>query len=70
MKGLQDLVTYGKILSAGFLVGGYTFFGVLVARRLIARGYPSWLNLLLPSFMAVFGLIQGWLFVREVVRKK
>lgn len=70
MKGIDDLIVYGKILSTGILIGGYAFLGVLGARYLVKAGYPEWLNVALPLLTTVFGIYQGWMFIRETLRKK
>jgi len=61
---------FGKIISTGFLIGGYVFLGVYIARRLVASGYPNWLNADLAAVLALFGLAQGWFLIREIMRKK
>ncbi|GAB1400045.1 hypothetical protein MASR1M66_14990 [Aminivibrio sp.] len=33
MKGMDDLLLYGKILSTAFLMGGYIFFGLLAGKN-------------------------------------
>ncbi|TDY56674.1 hypothetical protein C8D99_11830 [Aminivibrio pyruvatiphilus] len=70
MDKFKDVVMFGKIISTGFLIGGYVFLGVYLARRLVASGYPSWINAALPAALALFGLGQGWFLVREIMRKK
>ncbi|MBL3538692.1 hypothetical protein [Aminivibrio sp.] len=70
MDKFKDVVMFGKIISAGFLIGGYVFLGVYIARRLVVSGYPMWLNVALPVILALFGLWQGWFLIREIMRKK
>lgn len=70
MDKFKDVVMFGKIISTGFLIGGYVFLGVYIARKLVASGYPLWLNAALPAILALFGLAQGWFLVREIMRKK
>jgi uncharacterized protein YneF (UPF0154 family) len=70
MDKFKDVVMFGKIISTGFLIGGYVFLGVYIARKLVLSGYPTWLNAALPALLALFGLGQGWFLVREYMRKK
>lgn len=70
MRGIDDLILYGKVISTAFLIGGYTFFGLLAGKKLSSLGYPEWLEGALPLIMAAVGLWQGWLFLRNVLRKK
>ena len=70
MKGMSDLLLYGKIMSTAFLIGGYMFFGLLAGKKLSSMGYPEWLEMALPLLMAAVGLWQGWLYLRNILRKK
>lgn len=68
-KGVQDLVSFGRIVSAALLICGYVVFGVLIGRKLVEKGYPHWMLLLCASAGAVFGLWQGWLMIKGIIKK-
>lgn len=69
MKRWEDVVIFGKIISVGLLIGGYVFFGVLIARKLAGLGFPPWVIVAIPLLGALFGLQQGWFMVRGIIRK-
>jgi lipid-binding SYLF domain-containing protein len=62
-SGLRGIAIFGRVLSAGFLIGGYAFLGVRFARWLEARGYSLLTVALTPIVVTLFGLWQGWLFI-------
>lgn len=68
-KTLKDIVLFGRVLSVGLLVGGYVFFGVYVSGWMEARGWAPLAVALTPVAMTLFGLWQGWLFLRQIGKK-
>lgn len=68
-KGMQDLMTFGRVISAAILVCGYLLLGVFLGRQLIQRGFPQWVAVILFFVAAFFGLWQGWIFVRVVWKR-
>ena len=65
----KDIVLFGRVISAGLVVAGYTFAGGYIARWLETKGYSSaWTWLVLPG-TALFGLWQGWLFLSGIAKR-
>jgi hypothetical protein len=65
----RDAILFGRVLSAGLLVGGYVFGGVYIARWMENRGFNSALTAAVPVAVAFFGLWQGWLFLSQIGKK-
>lgn len=68
-QNLKDLALFGRVLSTGLVVAGYTFFGVYLSRWLEGRNWPDWLVAVTPAACAVFGIWQGWLFLSRAVKR-
>lgn len=68
-KGLEDLMVFGRVISAAILVCGYLLLGVYLGRQLVQRGFPEWVAVVLFFVAAFFGLWQGWVFVRTIWRR-
>lgn len=69
LKGIHDVMMFGKVLSAGLLVAGYAFLSVWLSNWLNENGWP-----LLVSFIAIpiitgFGMWQAWLFITKTRKK-
>lgn len=62
---LKDVILFGRVLSAGLLIGGYVFLGVYASGWLSRNGYPLAVVVLAPIAVTLFGLWQGWLFLRQ-----
>ncbi len=62
---LKDMILFGRVLSTGLLIGGYVFLGACVSGWLKNNGYPRPLVVLAPIAITLFGLWQGWLFLRQ-----
>lgn len=71
MKGrwLHEVIIFTKIISSGFLVGGFAFMGILIARKLVQSGWPLWVNVVLPVVFTLFGLQQGWLLIKNILNR-
>ena len=68
-KTLKDVVLFGRVLSTGLLVGGYVFLGVYLSSWLEGKGWPRLLVALTPVAVTLFGLWQGWLFLKQFGKK-
>ena len=68
-QSLQDLMAFGRVVSAAILICGYILLGVYLGRQLIGKGYPHWWAITLFFAAAFFGLWQGWIFVRPLWKK-
>ena len=68
-KDWRDVILFGRVLSAGLLVGGYVFGGVFIARWMEKKGFAPALVAAAPLVAAFFGLWQGWLFLSQIRRK-
>ena len=64
-KTLKDFIIFGRVLSVGFLIGGYVFAGVIFSRWMEGKGYAPLLVALTPVVVTLFGLWQGWLFITQ-----
>lgn len=69
-QSLQDLVAFGRIVSGALLICGYVVLGVYLGRQLVGRGWPDWSAVVLFCAAAIFGLWQGWIFVRPLWKKE
>ncbi|MDR3265223.1 MAG: hypothetical protein LBT15_04330 [Synergistaceae bacterium] len=67
-SSLRDIVLFGRVVSVGFLIGGYAVAGVYIAQWMKDREYPPLLVGLTPIIVGIFGIWQGWLCVRGVIR--
>jgi hypothetical protein len=65
-KDWRDIALFGRVLSVGFLIGGYVFGGVYIARWMKDRGFGPALVAVTPVAVAFFGLWQGWLFLSQI----
>lgn len=65
-KNFKDVALFGRVLSTGVLIAGYAFGGVYIARWLEGKGFPSLLVTLTPFLVALFGLWQGWLYIKQI----
>ncbi|MDR3230551.1 MAG: hypothetical protein LBT65_03855 [Synergistaceae bacterium] len=61
----SDVVLFGRVVSAGLLIGGYAFAGVYIAQWMKSRGYTALVVGLTPFVVGIFGIWQGWLYVRQ-----
>lgn len=68
-QNLSEIIFFGKILSAGLVVAGYIFLGVWLSNWLVKNGWSFVISLLAIVFTTVFGIWQGWLFVRTEIKK-
>lgn len=66
-KNLREVMLFGKILSAGLVIAGYVFLGVWLCNWLIAEGFSVSVALIAVLVIIIFGLRQGWLFMREKI---
>ena len=65
----RDFALFGRIVSTGLLIGGYTIAGVYLARWMEGKDYPPLVVKLTPLVVVVFALWQGWLFVSQIGSK-
>ena len=65
MKNLKDLIVFGKIISVGLVIAGYTFLGAWLAGWLKANDYSNWLALAALAAGVLMGLWQGWLVLTK-----
>ncbi|HPI97680.1 MAG TPA: hypothetical protein PLV56_02960 [Synergistales bacterium] len=64
-KGWSDLLAYGKVVSTALLICGYIVLGFMVGQKLVNKGYPSWITIVLSVCGAFFGIWQGWIWLRS-----
>ncbi|HCA40346.1 MAG TPA: hypothetical protein DEP01_01765 [Aminobacterium sp.] len=69
MKGLEDLLLFGKVISTALLIAGYIFLGYWIGRWLFSRGYPDTVIIGCTLLGAIIGLWQGWLYLKQIWRK-
>ena len=69
MKGLHDIVMFGKVLSAGLVIAGYAFLGVWLSNWLSENGWPLLVSLCAMPLVTAFGMWQGWLFLTKGRKK-
>ncbi len=70
LKGIDDVVMFAKVLSAGLVVAGYAFLGVWLSNWLNRNGWPLLLSLCAIPIVTGFGMWQGWLFLTKSKKKK
>ena len=68
-KRLKDLIIFTKIISTGFLVGGFALMGLLIGKKLVDSGWPPWVNFAAPLIFTLFGLHQGWVVIKSILNK-
>ena len=69
LKNLHEFIIFGKVLSAGLVVGGYAFLGVWVSDWLIDNGWNKFVALMSIPVIMIFGMWQGYLFLTKGRRK-
>ena len=65
VKGLRDVLMFGRVLSAGLVVAGYAFLGVWLSNWLAAEGWNVLVAMMAVPVVAAFGMWQGWLFLTK-----
>ena len=70
LKGLRDVMAFGKVLSAGIVVAGYAFLGVWLSNWLAENGWPLLISLCAVPVVTAFGMWQGWLFLTKTGKNK
>lgn len=70
VKGLRDVLMFGRVLSAGLVVAGYVFLGVWLSDWLAKNGWPLIVAMMAVPVVAVFGMWQGWLFLTKWRKKQ
>lgn len=69
LKGIHDVMMFGKVLSAGLLVAGYAFLSVWLSNWLNENGWPLLVSLLAIPIVTGFGMWQAWLFITKTRKK-
>ena len=69
LKGINDVIMFGKVLSAGLLAAGYAFLSVWLSNWLNENGYSLLLSLSVIPIVTGFGMWQAWLFITKVRKK-
>lgn len=64
-NNLKDFVAFGKIISVGLVIAGYTFLGAWLSGWLTANNYSKWLSLAALVAGVLMGLWQGWLVLTK-----
>ena len=67
-NGIKDIALFGRVISAGLVVAGYTWLGAWGYGWLEAHEYPSWLSFAALPAGAAFGLWQGWELIRRSLK--
>ena len=70
LKGLREVMMFGRVLSAGLVVAGYVFLGVWLSDWLAKNGWPVLAALCAVPVVAGFGMWQGWLFLTKGRKKQ
>ncbi len=65
IKGMHDVMMFGRVLSAGLVVAGYAFLGVWVSQWLAEKGVNTLASLCAVPVITAFGMWQGWLFLTK-----
>lgn len=69
LKGIHDVMMFGKVLSAGLLVAGYAFLSVWLSNWLNENGWPLLISLIAIPIVTGFGMWQAWLFITKTRKK-
>ena len=64
-KNFSGLFLFGKILSAGLVIAGYTFLSVWCFTWLNGNGFNIFISLLAIPLITGFGAWQAWLFLMK-----
>ena len=64
-NNLKDFIAFGKIISVGLVIAGYTFLGAWASGWLTANNYSKWLSLAALIGGVLMGLWQGWLVLTK-----
>ena len=64
-NNLKDFIAFGKIISVGLVIAGYTFLGAWASGWLTANNYSKWLSLAALAAGVLMGLWQGWLVLTK-----
>lgn len=70
MKGktLKEIAIFTKVVSAGFLVGGFALSGLLISRKLVQAGMPPWTSMVLvPAFTGI-GAWHAWDSIKKIIK--
>ncbi len=62
---MKDLAMFGRVISVGLVIAGYTFLGVWLSNWLSINGYSEWLSFAAIPAGTIIGLWQGWLFLNK-----
>jgi hypothetical protein len=69
LKGIHDVMMFGKVLSAGLLVAGYAFLSVWLSNWLNENGWPLLISFIAIPIITGFGMWQAWLFITKTRKK-
>lgn len=67
---MKDLIMFGRVISVGLVIAGYTFLGAWLSGWLAANGYSEWFSFAALPAGVIIGLWQGWLFLNKKNDKK
>ena len=65
LRNLCDAAIFLKVLSAGLVVAGYAFLSVWCCNWLLKNDYPKILAFLVIPVIIIFGIWQGYLFLKN-----
>ena len=65
LNNLRDVIMFGKVLSAGLVIGGYAFLSVWCANWLSKNGFGLLISLTAIPLITGFGMWQAWLFIKK-----
>ncbi|MFP4482798.1 MAG: hypothetical protein ACLFN0_08405 [Thermovirgaceae bacterium] len=68
-KPYEDLLAFGKVISAALLLCGTILIGLKLGKMLENAGWPGWIVPLSILLGGAVGAWQAWLFLRQSWRK-
>lgn len=68
-RSFNDLMTFGKVISSALLICGYIVLGFVIGKKMVERGFPDWIIMILAFSGALLGLWQSWNWLKPLWKR-
>lgn len=65
---MREVVIFTKVISTGFLLGGFALSGLFISRKLVQSGMPPWASIIIVPAFAGIGAWHAWDSIKKIIK--